>query len=56
MEIQLNACKLHRKFALFSTPYYLRHGIEIFSNYSLLLDVTVLEMETIVQNTVKLTS
>ena len=29
-------------FALFCTPYYLRHGIENFSDYSLLLDVIVL--------------
>ena len=33
---------LHTKFALTCTPYYLRHGIEIFSDYSLPLDVTVL--------------
>ena len=42
IEIWLNACNLHRKFALFCTPCYLRHGIEIFRDYSLLLDVTVL--------------
>ena len=30
------------KLALFCTPYYLRHGIEIFIDYSLLLDVTAL--------------
>ena len=42
IEIQLYACNLHRKFALFCKPYYLRHSIEIFSDYSLLLDDTVL--------------
>ena len=41
IEIQLYANNLHRKFALFYTPYYLRHGIEIFSVYSLLQDITV---------------
>ena len=41
IEIQLYACNLHREFALFCTPYYLRHGINIFSDYSLVLDVTV---------------
>ena len=42
IEIQLYACSLHRKFALFSAPYYLWHGIEIFRDHSLLLDVAVL--------------
>ena len=42
IEFQLYACSLHRKFALFSTPYYLHQGIEIFRDYSLLLDVAVL--------------
>ena len=57
MAIQPYACNLHRKFALFCTPYYLRHGIEIFSDYSLLLDVTVLvwKLKKIKQSTVKLT-
>ena len=32
----------HKKFALFCTPYYLRHGIEIFSDNSLPLDANVL--------------
>ena len=32
----------HTKFASFCTPYYLRHGIEIFSDNSFPLDVTVL--------------
>ena len=32
----------HKIFALFCTPYYLRHSIEIFSDNSLPLDVTVL--------------
>ena len=41
IEIQLYAYNLHRKFALFCTPYYLQHRIEIFSIYSLLQDVTV---------------
>ena len=36
------AYNLHIKFALFCTPYCLQHGIEIFSDYSLLLAVTVL--------------
>ena len=31
----------HTKFALFCTPYFLRHGIEIFSDNSLPLDATV---------------
>ena len=48
---------IHRKFALFCMPYYLRHSIEIFSDYSLLLDVTVLvwKLKNIMQSTVKLT-
>ena len=41
IEIQLYACNLHRKFALFCTPYYLRHRIEIFRVYSLLQDISV---------------
>ena len=32
----------HKKFALFCMPYYLRHGIEIFSDNSLPLDGYVL--------------
>ena len=32
----------HKKFALLCTPYYMRRGIEIFSDISLPLDVTVL--------------
>ena len=32
----------HKKFALFCTPYYLRQGIEIFSDNLLPLDITVL--------------
>ena len=47
IEIQLKACILHTKFALFCTLYYLRHGIEIFSDYSLLLAVTVLILEIV---------
>ena len=35
----------HKKFGLFCTPYYLRHGIVIFSDNSLPLDVTVLFLE-----------
>ena len=42
VEIQLFACSLHRKFALFCIPYYLLYGIEIFREYVLLLDVTIL--------------
>ena len=42
IEIQLFACILHRKFALFCTPYFLWYGIEIFRDYVLLLDVTIL--------------
>ena len=42
VETQLYACHLHRKFALFCMPYYLRHDIENFSDYLLLLDLTVL--------------
>ena len=34
IEIQLYACNSHKKFALFCMPYYLRHGIEHFSDYS----------------------
>ena len=30
------------KFVLFCTPYHLRHDIQIFSDYSILLEVTVL--------------
>ena len=41
IEIQLYAYNLHRKFALFCTPYYLRYRIEICSVYSLLQDITV---------------
>ena len=38
-------------------PYYLRHGIEIFSDYLFRLDVTVLiwNLNRIMQSTVKLT-
>ena len=36
IEIQLNAYNLHMEFALFCTPYYLRHGIDIFSDYILI--------------------
>ena len=42
IEIHLFACSLHRKFALFCTPYYLWYGIEIFSDYVLQLDVNIL--------------
>ena len=42
IEIQLYACNLHSKFAQFCTPYYLRHGIGIFSVHLLLLNVSVL--------------
>ena len=46
-------------FALFCTPYYLWYGIKIFSDYVLLLDVTVLvwklKKNKIMQSTVKLT-
>ena len=44
IEIQLFACSLHsidREFALFCTPFFL-YGIEIFSDYVLLLDVIIL--------------
>ena len=44
-EIQLSACNLHRDFALLCTLYYQRHGIEIFSDYSLSPVVTVLLLE-----------
>ena len=42
IEIQLFACSLHRKFVQLCTPYFLRYGFEIFSDYVLLLDVTIL--------------
>ena len=53
IEIQLYACNLHREFALFCTPYYLRHSIEIFNDYSLLLGVTALvaKLKKIMQST-----
>ena len=42
IKIQIFACSLHGKFASFCTPYLLRYSIEIFSDYVLLLDVTIL--------------
>ena len=42
IEIKLKACNLHTNFAMLCTLYYLRQSIEIFSDYSLPLDVTVL--------------
>ena len=42
IEIQLFACSLHKKFALFCAPFYLWYGIEMFSDYALLLEVTIL--------------
>ena len=46
----------HTKFALFCTPYFLRHGIEFFSDYSLSLDGTVpiMKLKKEEENTVKL--
>ena len=44
----------HNKFALFCRPYYLRHGIKIFSDNSLPLDVTVLFWKLKKKNAVKL--
>ena len=45
IEIRLQACNLHREFALLCKLYYQRHGIETFSNYSSSSDVTVLFWE-----------
>ena len=42
IEIKLEACNVHTKFAILCRFYYLRHSIENFSDYSLPLDVTVL--------------
>ena len=57
IEIQLFACSLQRKFAMFCTPYYLWYGIETFSDYVLLLDVTiqVVNWKKIMRSYVKLT-
>ena len=42
LKFSFYACSLHRKFALFCTPYFLWYGFEMFSDYVLLLDVTIL--------------
>ena len=44
-EIRLKACTLGTNFVLLSMLYYLLHGIVIFRDYQLLLDVTILYFE-----------
>ena len=57
IEIQLFASNLHRQFALFCTPYYLRYGIEIFQRLCITTrrHCSSFEIEKIMQSTVKLT-